>query len=120
MGSDNRSYFRGETMRIRTWLTAVRAVVWTAILMSAAASAFAQNRATGRMADPSAMGAQILSTIVFGFIGILMTIVGFKMFDAVIRFDLAGEICEKQNIAVAIVTGAMLIALGMIVAVAVY
>ena len=48
-----------------------------------------------------------------------MTILGFKMFDALIKFNLAEEICEKQNIAAALLCGAMLIAIGIIIAVAV-
>ena len=107
-------------MRINRWLSAVRAVVFTMVMGSAAAAAFGQGRTTGRTFDPTTLGAQILSTIVFGFIGIFMTIVGFKMFDALIRFNLAEEICEKQNIAASILCGAMLIAIGLIIAVAVY
>ena len=107
-------------MRIQKWLAVVRTAVWTGIFASSAMAALAQNRTTGRTMDPATLGTQILSTIVFGFIGIIMTIVGFKMFDAVIKFDLAAEICEKQNMAVAILSAAVLIAVGMIVAVAVY
>jgi len=107
-------------MRENRWLSVVRSLVWTLILASAAASAFGQNRTTGRTFDPTTLGAQILSTIVFGFIGIFMTIVGFKMFDALVKFNLAEEICEKQNVAASILCGAMLIAIGLIIAVAVY
>ena len=107
-------------MRINRRLTIVRTLACTAILASAAASAFAQNRTTGRTFDPATLGTQILSTVVFGFIGIFMIIVGFKMFDALIKFNLAEEICEKQNVAASILCGAMIIAIGLIIAVAVY
>src|SRR5687767_14549095 len=111
---------RGGIMRINRWLSAVRALVFMMAFGSAAAAAFGQPRTTGRTFDPTTLGMQILSTIVFGFIGIFMIVVGFKMFDAVIRFNLAEEICEKQNVAASILCGAMLIAIGMIIAVAVY
>ena len=58
------------------------------------------------------------STVVFGFVGIVMTILGFKMFDALIKFNLAEEICEKQNIAAALLL--CHIAIGIIIAVAVH
>ena len=105
---------------MKRWIAALRVVVFTLILGSAAASAMAQARAGGRTFDPSSFGTQILSTVVFGFVGIVMTILGFKMFVALIKFNLAEEICEKQNIAAALLGGAMLIALGIIIAVAVY
>jgi hypothetical protein len=101
-------------------INGVRAVVFAVILMSAGVSAFGQGRPGGRSFDPTTFGTQIMSTIVFGFVGIFMTIVGFKMFDALVKFNLAEEICEKQNVAAAILCGAMLVAIGLIIAVAVY
>jgi hypothetical protein len=105
---------------MKRWMAALRVMLCVSMFGCAAASAMAQARAGGRTFDPSTFGTQILSTVVFGFIGIVMTILGFKMFDALIRFNLAEEICEKQNVAAALLCGAMLIAIGMIIAVAVY
>ena len=105
---------------MKRYLIGLKALGWALILGSAGAAAFGQAGARSRTFDAGTFGTQILSTIVFGFIGIFITIVGFKMFDAVIKFDMAEEICEKQNIAVAILSAAMIIAIGMIVAVAVY
>ena len=63
---------------------------------------------------------QILSTVVFGLIGVLMAILGFKLFDLLIPFDLDEEICAKQNLAVAVLCAAMVLGICIIVAVAVY
>ena len=86
---------------MKRWIAALRVVVFTLILGSAAASAMAQARAEGARSTPPRSGLRS-STVVFGFVGIVMTILGFKMFDALIKFNLAEEICEKQNIAAAL------------------
>lgn len=60
-----------------------------------------------------------LSTIAYAFIGIGMAIIGFKLFDLFTPFSLEKEICEKQNMAVAILTAAFVLGVCIIVAVAV-
>lgn len=53
---------------------------------------------------------------VFGLLGIVLIIVGFKIFDKIItRIDLEEEI-KKGNVAAAILSGAAIIAIGLIVA----
>ena len=61
----------------------------------------------------------VVSTLVFGLIGIIVAIVGFKLYDAVTPFHIEREICEKQNIAVAILSGSMILGISLIVAAAV-
>jgi hypothetical protein len=68
---------------------------------------------------PNSMGMAAISTLVFGLIGIALAILGFKLFDAVIPFSLEKEICERQNIAVAILCGSMMLGICIIVATAV-
>jgi len=68
---------------------------------------------------PGTLLEAIVQTLVFGLIGIGLTIVGFKVFDAVIPFNLEAEIAERQNIAVAILCGAMILGISLIVAAAV-
>ena len=65
---------------------------------------------------PESFGATVLATVVFGALGIALAIVGFKVFDACIKFDLEREICEKQNLAVAILSAGMIIGICIIVA----
>lgn len=69
--------------------------------------------------QPATLGQAIYSTLIFGFIGIVLGIAGFKLFDLVIPFKLEQEICEKQNIAVAILSAAMVLGICIIVAAAV-
>lgn len=58
----------------------------------------------------------LINSVVFGLLGIIMVIVGFKIFDRVItRIDLEEEI-KKGNVAAAVLSGAVIVALGLIVA----
>ena len=57
----------------------------------------------------------ILGSIAFGLVGIVLAIAGFKLFDAAIPFSLEKEICEKGNIAVAIVSAAMILGICLII-----
>jgi uncharacterized membrane protein YjfL (UPF0719 family) len=61
----------------------------------------------------------ILSTLIFGLIGVVIAIVGFKLFDALTPFNLEQEICEKQNLAVALLCAGMVLGICLIVAAAV-
>ena len=65
--------------------------------------------------QPQTLGDQVISTLIFSVIGILVAVAGFKLFDAVIRFDLEREICERQNIAAAILAGAVILGICLIV-----
>ena len=62
----------------------------------------------------------VVGTIVFGLIGILLTILGLKIFDWITpRLDIQKELVEKTNIAVAIVSAALILGICHIVAVAI-
>ena len=51
--------------------------------------------------------------------GIVLAILGYKVFDLLTPFDLEREMCEKQNMAVAVLCGAMVLGICLIVAAAV-
>ena len=60
-------------------------------------------------------GSAVGGSLVFGLIGIVLLIIGFKAFDLMTpRLDLEGELA-KGNIAVGIVVGSLLFAIGFIV-----
>ena len=59
-------------------------------------------------------------SILYAVIGVLVFWISFVIVDKVTPYDLWGEIIEKKNVALAIVVGAMCIAIGMIVAAAVH
>ncbi|MGH7132637.1 MAG: DUF350 domain-containing protein [Phycisphaerales bacterium] len=62
-----------------------------------------------------AMLHQIFGAIIFGVIGIVLLLVGFKLFDWITpKIDVQHELAEKGNIAVAIVVAAILLGLSII------
>ena len=58
----------------------------------------------------------ILSTILYGGIGIIMAMVAFKIIDWMTPGDLKEQIAEHENRALAIVTGAMVLGVCIIIA----
>lgn len=93
---------------VRVWAVGIAAVI--------ASAAWGQAEARPGPYQPTTLLEAILSTFVFGFIGIVVAILGFKLFDLVIHFNLEAEICERQNLAVAILSGAMILGICIIVA----
>lgn len=52
----------------------------------------------------------------FGIVGIILTLVGFKAFDLITpRMDVQRELTEKNNVAVAIVVAAVIVAVSLVV-----
>jgi len=93
--------------------------VWALGLLLIAAAAHAQVQtpsAAGGGYRPANLMEAVISTIVFSVIGIILAIVGFKLFDLAIPFSLEKEICEKNNIAVAMLASAMVLGICVIVA----
>lgn len=61
----------------------------------------------------------LLASIVFGLVGIGLAIVGFKLFDWAIPYNLEKEMCENKNVAVGIFCAAIVIGVCHIVAVSI-
>lgn len=64
------------------------------------------------------LGQAISYTFIFSAIGIAVAIAGFKLFDKCTPGDLAKEILEHRNIAAAIVAGAVILGVCIIIAAA--
>jgi len=62
------------------------------------------------------MGFEVLETIVYSVIGILMAVIGFKVVDWLTPGDLAEEVTHKENRALAILAGAMMLGVCVIIA----
>jgi uncharacterized membrane protein YjfL (UPF0719 family) len=60
----------------------------------------------------------VLSVIVFTTVGIVMSLLGFKIWDRITPGNLEEEICRKQNIAAAILGAAIILGTSIIVAAA--
>ncbi len=63
--------------------------------------------------------AVFFGSILYALIGVLIFWISFVVIDKLTPYDLWGEIVEKKNVALAIVVGAMCIAIGLIVSAAV-
>ena len=61
----------------------------------------------------------VLGTLVYAGIGILMLILAFKAKDILLPGNLAKQLVEEKNIAVAIVTAAFLLGISLIIAAAI-
>ncbi|HMC16844.1 MAG TPA: DUF350 domain-containing protein [Albitalea sp.] len=59
-------------------------------------------------------------SILYALIGVLVFWISFVVVDKVTPYDLWGEIIEKKNVALAIVVGALAIAIGLIVSAAIH
>jgi uncharacterized membrane protein YjfL (UPF0719 family) len=90
------------------------AVYASALLLLAQSGAWAQEVATGRSRPTLVEG--IVGTLVFGSIGIVLAIIGFKLFDVVVRHNIEQEIFEKNNMAAALLAGAIVLGVSIIVA----
>jgi len=58
-------------------------------------------------------------SIVYGIVGIVLTIAGYRIFDWISPIDVEKELGEKHNIAVAIVTAAVILGIAIVVAAAI-
>ena len=60
-------------------------------------------------------------SLVYGLLGIVLTVLGFKVFDKITpRMDIEKELAEKNNIAVAIVVAAIVLGVAYIASVAIH
>ena len=64
--------------------------------------------------------APIVSSIVFALLGMIIYIVGFIVLDKITPYALWKEICEKQNLALAVLVGSSAIGLALIIAAAIH
>lgn len=67
---------------------------------------------------PQTLPQAIINMLIFAVIGIVVAIAGFKLFDKCTPGDLAKEIIENKNVAAAILGGAVILGVCLIVAAA--
>ncbi len=69
---------------------------------------------------PANMYEALLSAICFGAVGIILAIIGFKLFDWITPGNLGEEITSKNNMAAAILAGAVVLGVSIIMAAAIH
>jgi len=67
----------------------------------------------------SGLGSGIIATVLYSFIGIIMATIGFKVVDWLTPGDLAEQVANKGNRALAILAGSMILGICIIIASAV-
>lgn len=95
-------------------------VALVAFIMSAH-NASAQDTAAAAdvpMIDFKVLGGFIIEGIVFSIVGLIILMVGYKVFDMATPYDLNRQIAEENNTAAGIAVAGVLISLGIIVAAA--
>lgn len=66
--------------------------------------------------QPESLQMAVLSAACFGVLGIILMLLGFKLFDWILpKVDVERELAENHNIAVAIVVAAVLLGISLIV-----
>lgn len=89
-----------------------------AALLFLASSVGAAETAEPATWHPQSLGQAIANMLVFAVLGIAIAVVGFKIFDKCTPGELTKEIIENKNIAAAIVGGAVILGVCLIVAAA--
>ena len=70
------------------------------------------------MIDFKVLGGFIIEGIVFSIVGLIILMVGYKVFDMATPYDLNRQIAEENNTAAGIAVAGVLVSLGIIVAAA--
>ncbi len=86
------------------------------VVCGVAAQAWA---AEGEVVDSGRLLRGLWSSLVYGVVGIALSILGFRLFDWVSPFNLEKEISEHKNVAVGIICGAMILGICIVVSVAI-
>lgn len=95
----------------------MKKILATLLLFGAATLPALAQETAGRSRQSLMEG--VLSTLVFGVIGIVLAVVGFKVFDLAIKADIEKEIFENKNMAAAVLAGAVVLGISLIIAAAV-
>lgn len=97
------------------------AIVWivsTAIL-TAHVRADDGNTAVAPMLNLKVLVGLVIESVVFSVVGLIILLIGYKIFDAVTPYHLNHEIAEDNNTAAGVAIAGLLIALGLIVSAAI-
>jgi uncharacterized membrane protein YjfL (UPF0719 family) len=99
-------------------MNALRLVVLTLMFTGPSLMAADAESSTTASWHAQTLGQALLYTFIFAASGIIIAIAGYKLFDFFTPGDLHKEIVEKQNVAAAIVAGAVVLGICLIIAAA--
>lgn len=105
-----------QQIKRRAGAIAASGLATAALWALAQGRALAQETATGPVRSRLGLWEGLLSTLIYGVVGIVLAILGFKLFDWVIRHNIEEEIFVNKNMAAAILAGAVVLGVSLIVA----
>ena len=70
------------------------------------------------MVNFKVLGGFIIEGVVFSIVGLIVLMVGYKVFDVATPYDLNRQIAEENNVAAGVAVAGVLVSLGIIVAAA--
>ncbi len=85
---------------------------------NASAQADAAASEAASMVDFKVLGGIIVEGVVFSVVGLIILMIGYKVFDLATPYDLNRQIAEENNTAAGIAVAGVLVSLGIIVAAA--
>lgn len=86
-----------------------------AALAMAPAAAWAQGGA-----PRIGVGTGLILSVVYGLVGILLLMVGYKIFEWITPFSVEDALAKEKNVAVGIVVAGMFLAIGLVVGAAIF
>ncbi|MBP96886.1 hypothetical protein CMK18_13100 [Candidatus Poribacteria bacterium] len=92
------------------------------LVISTLSGAIAAQQGVGNSANSSfwiELPLGLAAALIYSFLGIIVLMIGFKIFDWITPFSLNQEIEEKNNTAAGLIVAGIMIALGLIVAAAI-
>ena len=92
------------------------------LVISTLSGAIAAQQGVGNSANSSfwnELPLGLAAALIYSFLGIIVLMIGFKIFDWITPFSLNREIEEKKNTAAGLIVAGIMIALGLIVAAAI-
>ncbi len=72
--------------------------------------------ALAQQSELNNLASELLSTIIFSVVGIVMAVAGFKVVDWLTPGNLADEVANKENRALAVLAGSMMLGVCLIIA----
>jgi uncharacterized membrane protein YjfL (UPF0719 family) len=100
------------------WIVSA-AVLSTHVRAQEAASGTATTMGAAPMLNVKVLVGLVIESVVFSVVGLIILLIGYKIFDAVTPYHLNHEIAEDNNTAAGVAIAGLLIALGLIVSAAI-
>jgi len=108
---------------MRPWLRGILQALFVCVLVFVPALAFGLDSQLAGPDDryllPGVRLGELVSVIVYGFVGMALSMVGYLVFEKVAPYPVRKEIEEDQNTALGIVIGSVILSIAIVVAAAI-